>query len=56
MNWKLRGRCYACKRTRWFVSRKAVYIPQIKQFATARDFICGQCAKHLQDNLNNIHG
>lgn len=52
MNWKLRGYCFACRRKRWFVARRGVFIKQLNQSATPRELMCGSCVKRLQALIN----
>lgn len=49
---KIRGICDSCGHKRFFIRKRNYYIIHIKQTATSKGLLCGQCFKKLKKMLN----
>lgn len=50
MDSKLYGKCFKCKRNRFFVAKRGIKLP-IGDIAKSRELFCNKCFKQLQAEL-----
>lgn len=52
---KIRGKCFGCKKHKWFVRTRVVQLP-MGLTARNKDLICNECFKKLNSQIqkNNV--